>query len=108
MHEPRPPLYAQLAHNVAESYSPEEEGGTEESALEPRLIPPVRLNIPYRHPFHRAIRLLGLAILLGSSLGVLGAAAGMRINVIGVAAALILSLLLIGFSARPSLRRPRF
>ncbi|HYS02192.1 MAG TPA: hypothetical protein VET82_07565 [Candidatus Eisenbacteria bacterium] len=46
--------------------------------------------------------------MIGSALGLLGAVAGMRLNVLSLAIALVLSLGLIAYSVRPSLRRPRF
>lgn len=67
-----------------------------------------RIHLPYHSPFYRTARLLGLAGMIGSALGLLGAAAGMRFNVLSLAVALLLSLGLIAYSVRPSLRRPRF
>ncbi len=67
-----------------------------------------RLAFPYRSPFHRAVRLIGIAALLGSALGLLAAAAGLPLNPLSMLGALLLSLILIGYSVRPSLRRPRF
>jgi len=67
----------------------------------------LKIRVPYRNGFNRAIRLLGMACLLGSALGLLAAAAGMRLNLLSMLGALLLSLGLIGYSVRPSLRRPR-
>lgn len=67
-----------------------------------------RIHLPYHSPFYRTARLLGLAGMIGSALGLLGAAAGMHLNVLSLTAALLLSLGLIAYSVRPSLRRPRF
>ena len=49
-----------------------------------------------------------MVTLLGSSLGLLGAVAGFPLNWISMVLALLLSLVLIGISVRPSLRKPRF
>jgi hypothetical protein len=67
-----------------------------------------RIMVPYRSRFNRVVRLLGMVTLLGSSLGLLAAVAGFPLNWGSMLAALLLSLVLIGYSVRPSLRRPRF
>lgn len=67
-----------------------------------------RIVIPYRSRFNRVIRLLGMVTLLGSSLGLLAAVAGFPLNWGSMLAALGLSIILIGYTVRPSLRRPRF
>jgi hypothetical protein len=67
-----------------------------------------RIELPYRSGFNRAIRLLGMGTLLGSSLGLLAAVAGFPLNWISMLVALLLSIVLIGISVRPSLRKPRF
>lgn len=67
-----------------------------------------RIHLPYHSPFYRTARLLGLAGMIGSALGLLGAVAGMHLNVLSLGIALVLSLGLIAYSVRPSLRRPRF
>lgn len=46
--------------------------------------------------------------LLASSLGLLAAVAGFPLNWMSMLAALLVSLVLIGFSVRPSLRKPKF
>ena len=76
----------------------------------PRRIPGgvVRLRIPYRNRWYRAVRLVGMASLLGSALGLLAAVAGLGLNLLSMLGALGLSLVLIGITVRPSLRRPRF
>lgn len=79
-----------------------------ERATADRVESKPRFVIPYRSPFNRVIRLLGMVTLLGSALGLLAAVAGFPLNWGSMLAALILSLLLIGYSVRPSLRRPRF
>jgi len=46
--------------------------------------------------------------LLASSLGLLAAVAGFPLNWLSMLIGLLISLILIGFSVRPSLRRPKF
>jgi hypothetical protein len=46
--------------------------------------------------------------LLCSALGLLASVAGMPLNPLSMLGALLLSLVLIGYSVRPSLRKPRF
>jgi hypothetical protein len=70
--------------------------------------PRARIVVPYRSPFNRVVRLVGMVFLLGSSLGLLAAVAGLPLNWGSMLAALVLSIVLIGFSIRPSLRRPKF
>jgi len=67
-----------------------------------------RIYLPYRSGIYRFIRLLGLVTLLASSLGLLAAVAGFPINWVSMLLALVASLVLIGFSVRPSLRKPKF
>jgi hypothetical protein len=67
-----------------------------------------RIHIPYRSSLYRIIRMLGMVTLLASSLGLLAAVAGLPINWLSMLLALLVSLILIGFSVRPSLRRPKF
>ena len=67
-----------------------------------------RIHIPYRSSFNRFIRVLGMVTLLASSLGLLAAVAGLPLNWLSMLAALLVSLVLIGFSVRPSLRKPKF
>jgi hypothetical protein len=67
-----------------------------------------RIHLPYRSGLYRLIRILGLVTLLASSLGLLAAVAGFPINWVSMLVALLVSLILIGFSVRPSLRRPKF
>jgi len=85
-----------LAENIAERAT------TDRVQTNPRIV------APYRSPFNRAVRLLGMVTLLGSALGLLAAVAGFPLNWGSMLAALILSIVLIGYSVRPSLRRPRF
>ena len=67
-----------------------------------------RIHLPYRSGFYRFIRLLGMVTLLASSLGLLAAVAGFPLNWLSMLIALLVSLVLIGFSVRPSLRKPKF
>jgi len=67
-----------------------------------------RIHLPYRSGFYRLIRMLGMVFLLASSLGLLAAVAGFPLNWLSMLLALLISLVLIGFSLRPSLRRPKF
>ena len=67
-----------------------------------------RIHIPYRSGFNRIIRIVGMLTLLASALGLLAAVAGFPLNWLSMLVALLVSLVLIGFSVRPSLRKPRF
>jgi hypothetical protein len=67
-----------------------------------------RIRVPYRSSFNRVIRIVGMLALLASSLGLLAAVAGFPLNWLSMLLALLVSLVLIGFSVRPSLRKPRF
>ena len=67
-----------------------------------------RIHLPYRSGIYRFIRMLGLVTLLASALGLLAAVAGFPINWVSMLLALVASLVLIGFSVRPSLRKPTF
>ena len=67
-----------------------------------------RIHLPYRSGLYRFIRMLGMVTLLGSSLGLLAAVAGFPLNWLSMLIALLVSLILIGFTLRPSLRRPKF
>ncbi len=67
-----------------------------------------RIHLPYRSGIYRLIRMFGLVTLLASSLGLLAAVAGFPINWVSMLVALLVSLVLIGFSVRPSLRKPKF
>ena len=66
------------------------------------------MSFPYRSLVHRTVRLVGMVSLLASSLGLLAAVAGLPLNPLTMLAALLLSLILIGYSIRPSLRKPKF
>ncbi len=67
-----------------------------------------RIHLPYHSTVYRVIRMFGLVTLLASSLGLLAAVAGFPINWLSMLIALLVSLILIGFSVRPSLRKPKF
>jgi hypothetical protein len=67
-----------------------------------------RIHLPFRSGFNRFVRILGLLTLLASALGLLAAVAGFPLNWPSMLIALLVSLVLIGFSARPSQRKPKF
>lgn len=67
-----------------------------------------RIHLPYRSGFNRFVRVLGMTSLLASSLGLLASVAGFPLNPLSMLLGLLLSLVLIGFSVRPSLRKPKF
>jgi hypothetical protein len=67
-----------------------------------------RIHLPFRSGFNRFIRILGMLTLLASALGLLAAVAGLPLNWLSMLIALLVSLVLIGFSARPSQRKPKF
>jgi hypothetical protein len=91
-----------LAKNLAESSTPDLDLPRNLGGFR------ARIRLPYRSGVYRVIRMLGLATLLASSLGLLAAVAGFPINWISMLLALIASLILIGLSVRPSLRKPKF
>lgn len=90
-----------MAENLAQSSSPELEL--------PRNLKGFRgrVHIPYRSGIYRFIRVLGMLALLASSLGLLAAVAGFPLNWLSMLIGLLVSLLLIGLSIRPSLRQPK-
>ena len=67
-----------------------------------------RIHHPFRSGFNRFIRVFGMLTLLASSLGLLAAVAGFPLNWLSMLIALLVSLVLIGFSVRPSQRKPKF
>ncbi len=67
-----------------------------------------RIHLPFRSGFNRFVRILGMLTLLASSLGLLAAVAGFPLNWLSMLIALLVSLVLIGFSVRPSQRKPKF
>jgi hypothetical protein len=91
-----------LAENLAESSAPDLDLPRDLGAFRPRI------QLPYRSGFNRVIRIVGMLTLLASALGLLAAVAGFPLNWLSMLIALLVSLVLIGFSVRPSLRKPRF
>jgi hypothetical protein len=91
-----------LAKNLAQSSAPDLDLPRDLGGFR------ARIHIPYRSSLYRIIRMLGMVTLLASSLGLLAAVAGFPINWMSMLLALLVSLILIGFSVRPSLRRPKF
>jgi hypothetical protein len=91
-----------LAKNLAQSSTPDLDLPRDLGGFR------ARIHIPYRSSLYRIIRMLGMVTLLASSLGLLAAVAGLPINWLSMLLALLVSLILIGFSVRPSLRRPKF
>lgn len=67
-----------------------------------------RIHLPFRSGFNRFVRILGMLTLLASTLGLLAAVAGFALNWLSMLIGLLVSLVLIGFSARPSQRKPKF
>lgn len=67
-----------------------------------------RIHLPYRSGVYRVIRVIGMLTLLASSLGLLAAVAGFPLSWLSMLLGLLVSLILIGLSLRPSLRRPKF
>lgn len=66
------------------------------------------MSFPYKSRFHRTVRLIGLLALLASALGLLASVAGLPLNPLSMLGGLLLSLVLIGYTVRPSLRKPKF
>jgi hypothetical protein len=97
-----------LAEDLARSYAqPEEQLHPEGTG---RRIPftRARMSFPYKSRFHRTVRLIGLLALLASALGLLASVAGLPLNPLSMLGGLLLSLVLIGYTVRPSLRKPKF
>ena len=67
-----------------------------------------RIHLPFRSGFNRFVRIVGMLTLLASSLGLLAAVAGLPLNWLSMLIGLLVSLVLIGFSVRPSQRKPKF
>ncbi|HYM50308.1 MAG TPA: hypothetical protein VET65_07005 [Candidatus Limnocylindrales bacterium] len=97
-----------MAENLARSLA--REGESTEPVPAPRRLPSIRprLHFPFRSPFNRLVRLVGMTALLFSALGLLASVAGLPLNPLSMLIGLLLSLLLIGYTVRPSLRKPRF
>jgi hypothetical protein len=91
-----------LAKNLTQSSSPDLELPRDLGGFR------ARIHLPYRSGFNRFIRVVGMLTLLTSSLGLLAAVAGFPLNWLSMLLALLVSLILIAFSVRPSLRKPRF
>jgi hypothetical protein len=97
------PLYnSELAKNLARESSPDLDLPRNLGGFR------ARIHLPYRSGFNRVIRVVGMLSLLASALGLLAAVAGFPLNWLSMLFALLISLILIGFSVRPSLRKPRF
>lgn len=91
-----------MANNLAQSSTPDLDLPRDLGGFR------ARIHLPYRSGVYRFIRMLGMVTLLASSLGLLAAVAGFPVNWLSMLLALLVSLVLIGFSVRPSLRRPKF
>jgi hypothetical protein len=91
-----------LAENLAQAPTSDLDGPRELRGFR------ARIHLPFQSGFNRFIRILGMLTLLASSLGLLAAVAGLPLNWLSMLIGLLVSLILIGFSIRPSLRRPRF
>ena len=91
-----------MANNLAQSSTPDLDLPRDLGGFR------ARIHLPYRSGIYRFIRMLGMITLLASSLGLLAAVAGFPVNWLSMLLALLVSLVLIGFTVRPSLRRPRF
>jgi hypothetical protein len=91
-----------LAKNLAHASSPDLELPRNLGSFR------ARIHLPFRSGFNRFIRILGMLTLLASALGLLAAVAGFPLNWLSMLIALLVSLVLIGFSARPSQRKPKF
>lgn len=91
-----------MANNLAQSSAPDLDLPRDLGGFR------ARIHLPYRSGVYRFIRMLGMVTLLASSLGLLAAVAGFPVNWLSMLLALLVSLVLIGFSVRPSLRRPKF
>ena len=91
-----------MANNLAQSSAPDLDLPRDLGGFR------ARIHLPYRSGVYRFIRMLGMVTLLASSLGLLAAVAGFPVNWLSMLLALLVSLVLIGFSVRPSLRKPKF
>lgn len=91
-----------MANNLAQSSTPDLDLPRDLGGFR------ARIHLPYRSGIYRFIRMLGMITLLASSLGLLAAVAGFPVNWLSMLLALLVSLVLIGFTVRPSLRKPRF
>ncbi len=91
-----------MANNLAQSSTPDLDLPRDLGGFR------ARIHLPYRSGIYRVIRMLGMITLLASSLGLLAAVAGFPVNWLSMLLALLVSLVLIGFTVRPSLRKPKF
>lgn len=91
---------AELAGHLAETSSPDLDLPRNLAGFK------ARIHLPIRSSLYRTIRMLGMLCLLASSLGLLAAVAGFPLNWLTMLLGLLVSLVLIGFTVRPSLRRP--
>ena len=91
-----------MANNLAQSSTPDLDLPRDLGGFR------ARIHLPYRSGIYRLIRMLGMITLLASSLGLLAAVAGFPVNWVSMLLALLVSLVLVGFTVRPSLRKPRF
>jgi len=91
-----------LAKNLAEPQSPDLDLPRNLGGFR------ARIHLPFRSGFNRFVRILGMLTLLASILGLLAAVAGFPLNWLSMLIGLLVSLVLIGYSARPSQRKPKF
>jgi len=91
-----------LAKNLAEPQSPDLDLPRNLGGFR------ARIHLPFRSGFNRFVRILGMLTLLASILGLLAAVAGFPLNWLSMLIGLLVSLVLIGYSARPSQRKPNF
>jgi hypothetical protein len=91
-----------LAKNLAEPQSPDLDLPRNLGGFR------ARIHLPFRSGFNRFVRILGMLTLLASTLGLLAAVAGFPLSWLSMLIGLLVSLVLIGFSARPSQRKPKF
>jgi hypothetical protein len=97
-----------LAEDLARSYAQAEEHPHSEGSRRRIPFTRPRMSFPYKSRFHRTVRLIGLLALLASALGLLASVSGLPLNPMSMLGALLLSLVLIGYTVRPSLRKPKF
>lgn len=97
-----------MAEDLARSYAEPEEHPQPEAGHRRIPFTRPRLHFPYKSRFHRTVRLIGLMALLASALGLLASVAGLPLNPLSMLGALLLSLVLIAYTVRPSLRKPKF
>jgi hypothetical protein len=91
-----------LAKNLAQTPSPDLELPRNLGGFR------ARIHLPFRSGFNRFVRIMGMLTLLASTLGMLAAVAGAQLNWLSMLVGILVSLVLIGFSVRPSQRKPKF